>query len=58
MRSIELGERENRIELKEYKQYQIRASVKRYIRMREVAINGDTVAKERYEWVLAQGRVV
>lgn len=52
----EVGEWETQTELKEYKQYQIRASVKCYRKMREAALNGDPVAKERYEWVLAQRR--
>lgn len=40
----------------ERKQYQVRATVKSYRKMREDALNGDPIAKERYEKTLAMRR--
>ena len=39
-----------------YKQYQVRATVKSYRKMRDDALNGDPIAKERYEKTLAKRR--
>ena len=43
-------------QLTERKQYQVRATVKSYRKMREDALNGDPIAKERYEKTLAMRR--
>ncbi len=52
----EAGDLEAQKQLTEHKQYQVKASVKCYQKMREDALNGDPVAKERYEKTLAQRR--
>ena len=52
----EAGEPEARKELAEHRQYQVRATVKSYRKMRDDALNGDSVAKERYEKTLAMRR--
>ncbi len=40
----------------ERKQYQVRATVKGYRKMREDALNGEPIAKERYDKTLAMRR--
>lgn len=45
----EAGDQEARSQLAERKQYQVRATVKSYRKMREDALDGDPIAKERYE---------
>ena len=45
-------------ELAEHRQYQARATVKSYQKMRDDALNGDSAAKERYEKALAKRREV
>ena len=45
----EAGDQEAQSQLAERKQYQVRATVKSYRKMREDALNGDPIAKERYE---------
>ena len=52
----EAGDQEAQSQLAERKQYQVRATVKSYRKMREDALNGDPIAKERYEKTLAMGR--
>jgi site-specific DNA recombinase len=52
----EAGDQEAQSQLAERKQYQVRATVKSYRKMREDALNGDTIAKERYEKTLAMRR--
>jgi site-specific DNA recombinase len=52
----EAGDHEAQSQLAERKQYQVRATVKSYRKMREDALNGDTIAKERYEKTLAMRR--
>ena len=49
----EAGDQEAQSQLAERKQYQVRATVKSYRKMREDALNGDPIAKERYEKTLA-----
>lgn len=55
-RRAEAGDQEAQSQLAERKQYQGRATVKSYRKMREDALNGDTIAKERYEKTLAMRR--
>ena len=43
----EAGEPEAQKELSERRQYQVRATVKSYQKMRDDALKGDSVAKER-----------
>ena len=46
----EAGDQKAQSQLAERKQYQVRATVKSYRKMREDALNGDPIAKkERYE---------
>lgn len=52
----EAGDQEAQSQLAERKQYQVRATVKSYRKMREDALNGDSIAKERYEKTLAMRR--
>lgn len=52
----EAGDQEAQSQLAERKQYQVRATVKSYRKMREDALNGDPIAKERYEKTLAMRR--
>lgn len=52
----EAGNQEAQSQLAERKQYQVRATVKSYRKMREDALNGDPIAKERYEKTLAMRR--
>ena len=52
----EAGDQEAQSQLAERKPYQVRATVKSYRKMREDALNGDPIAKERYEKTLAMRR--
>ena len=52
----EAGDQEAKSQLAERKQYQVRATVKSYRKMCEDALNGDPIAKERYEKTLAMRR--
>ena len=52
----EAGDQEAQSQLAERKQYQVRATVKSYRKMREDALNGEPIAKERYEKTLAMRR--
>ena len=52
----EAGDLKAQEELAERRQYQVRAAVKSYQRMRENALKGDPVAKERYEKTLNMRR--
>lgn len=52
----EAGDQEAQSQLAERKQYQVRATVKSYRKMREDALNGNPIAKERYEKTLAMRR--
>lgn len=52
----EVGDQEAQSQLAERKQYQVRATVKSYRKMREDALNGDPIAKERYEKTLTMRR--
>ena len=52
----EAGDQEAQSQLAERKQYQVRATVKSYRKMREDALNGDPIAKERYEKTLTMRR--
>ena len=52
----EVGDEKAKAELTAYKQYQVKASIKCYRKMRENALNGDLEAKVRYERTLAQRR--
>ena len=52
----EAGDQEAQSQLAEHKQYQVRATVKSYRKMRDDALNGDPIAKERYEKTLARRR--
>ena len=52
----EAGDQEAKSQLAERKQYQVRATVKSYRKMREDALNGDPIAKERYEKTLTMRR--
>ena len=52
----EAGDQEAQSQLAERKQYQVRATVKSYRKMREDALNGDPIAKVRYEKTLAMRR--
>ena len=52
----EAGDQEAQSQLAERKQYQVRATVKSYRKMREDALNGDSIAKEKYEKTLAMRR--
>ena len=52
----EAGDQEAQSQLAEHKQYQVRATVKSYRKMRDDALNGDPIAKERYEKTLAKRR--
>ena len=52
----EKGNQEAVRELAERKQYQVRATVKNYRKMRDDALSGDPIAKVRYEKTLAMRR--
>lgn len=52
----EAGNQKAQSKLAERKRYQVRATVKSYRKMREDALNGDPIAKERYEKTLAMRR--
>ena len=52
----EAGDQEAQSQFAEHKQYQVRATVKSYRKMRDDALNGDPIAKERYEKTLAKRR--
>ena len=52
----EAGDQEAQSQLAERKQYQVRATVKSYRKMRDDALNGDPIAKVRYEKTLAMRR--
>lgn len=52
----EAGDQEAQSQLAERKQYQVRATVKSYIKMRDDALSGDPIAKVRYEKTLAMRR--
>lgn len=52
----EAGDQEAQSQLAERKQYQVRATVKSYRKMRDDALSGDPIAKERYEKTLAMRR--
>ena len=52
----EVGDQEAQSQLAERKQYQVRATVKSYRKMREDVLNGDPIAKERYEKTLTMRR--
>ena len=52
----EAGDQEAQSQLAEHKQYQVRATVKSYRKMRDDALSGDPIAKERYEKTLARRR--
>ena len=50
------GDQEAQSQLAERKQYQVRAIVKSYRKMRDDALSGDPIAKVRYEKTLAMRR--
>ena len=50
------GDQEAQSQLAERKQYQVRATVKNYRKMRDDALSGDPIAKVRYEKTLAMRR--
>ena len=50
------GDQEAQSQLAERKQYQVRATVKSYRKMRDDALSGDPIAKVRYEKTLAMRR--
>lgn len=52
----EAGDQEAQSQLAERKQYQVRATVKSYRKMRDDALSGDPISKERYEKTLAMRR--
>ena len=52
----EAGDQAAQSQLAERKQYQVRATVKSYRKMHEDALNGDLIAKVRYEKALAMRR--
>lgn len=52
----EAGNQKAQSQLAERERYQVRATVKSYRKMREDALNGDPIAKERYEKTLAMRR--
>ena len=52
----EAGDQEAQSQLAERKQYQVRATVKSYRKMRDDALSGDPIAKVRYEKTLAMRR--
>lgn len=52
----EAGDQEAQSQLAERKQYQVRATVKSYRKMRDDALSGDPIAKVRYEKTLAKRR--
>jgi len=52
----EAGDQKAQSQLAERKQYQVRATVKSYRKMRDDALSGDPIAKERYEKTLAMRR--
>ena len=52
----EAGDQEAKSQLAERKQYQVRATVKSYRKMRDDALIGDPIAKVRYEKTLAMRR--
>ena len=52
----EVGDQEAQSQLAERKQYQVRATVKSYRKMRDDALSGDPIAKVRYEKTLAMRR--
>ena len=52
----EAGDQEAKSQLAERKQYQVRATVKSYRKMRDDALSGDPIAKVRYEKTLAMRR--
>ena len=49
----EAADKEAKSQLAESKQYQVRATVKSYRKMRDDALSGDPIAKVRYEKTLA-----
>ena len=55
-RRAEAGDQEAQSQLAERKQYQVRATVKSYRKMRDDALSGDPIAKVRYEKTLAMRR--
>ena len=52
----EAGDQEAQSQLAERKQYQVRATVKSYRKMRDGALSGDPISKERYEKTLSMRR--
>ena len=52
----EAGDQDAQSQLAERKQYQVRATVKSYRKMRDDALSGDPIAKVRYEKTLAMRR--
>lgn len=52
----EAGDQKAQSQLAERKQYQVRATVKSYRKMRDDALSGDPIAKVRYEKTLAMRR--
>lgn len=52
----EAGDQEAQSQLAERKQYQVRATVKSYRKMRDDALSGDPISKERYEKTLSMRR--
>ena len=52
----EAGDQEAQSQLAERKQYQVRATVKSYRKMRDDALSGDPIAKVRYKKTLAMRR--
>lgn len=52
----EAGDQEAQSQLAERKQYQVRATVRSYRKMRDDALSGDPIAKVRYEKTLAMRR--
>jgi len=52
----EAGDQEAQSQLAERKRYQVRATMKSYRKMREDALRGDPIAKDRYEKTLAMRR--
>lgn len=52
----ESGDQEAQSQLAERKQYQVRATVRSYRKMRDDALSGDPIAKVRYEKTLAMRR--
>lgn len=52
----EAGDQEAQSQLAERKRYQVRATMKSYRKMREDALRGDPIAKDRYKKTLAMRR--